>query len=105
MNFNGECENMMTVVSTPHHPPTSDYNHDHNHILSIEIKATDKIIILPDVETSKYEFIQYTKKIITPKNIIFMYMNVQVGILYHHRYQTIIFHKFGSNSSLYKWII
>ena len=109
MNFNGECENMMMVVSTPHplpHPlPTSDHDHDHNHILSIEIKATDEIIILPDVLTTVYDKIQYRKLIDTSRDIIFEYNGMQKGKIYSHRQQTIIFHKFAPNQGALTWIL
>ena len=102
MNFNGECPD-MTMASDA----MVDHEHDHEehpHSLSIEITAQMEIIILPDASTSPYEFLQYTKRIDTPKNIIFLYAGKQIGILYHHRHQTIIFHKFKSISNTI-WII
>ena len=104
MNFNGECPDMgMASDAMPDHDHDHDHDHEDSHSLSIEITAQMEIIILPDASTSPYEFLQYTKRIDTPKNIIFLYDNKQVGILYHHRHQTIIFHKFKSITET--WII
>jgi hypothetical protein len=74
-------------------------------ILSIEITATDELIILPAPELTKYDQIQYRKSIDTPRNIVFSYNNLQKGKIYHNRLQTIIFHKFKPlNSSALNWI-
>ena len=104
-NPSEECNPRSHSEHSDEHSDEHDHDHDHNHSLSIEITALDEIIMLPDVSESPYEFLQYTKRIDTPKNKIFLYDGKQVGILYHHRHQTIIFHKFKSISNNYLWII
>ena len=61
-------------------------------IQSIDIKVTDEVITLPAI--SEYDFITYSKKIQTPRDVVFMYNNKQIGKLYHHRTQNIQFYKF-----------
>jgi hypothetical protein len=96
----GEHHTSVHIVNPENEHHEHEHEHEHNHIQNIEIKITDSTINLPDAETTTYDFLQYTKNIITPNNIIFLYKNVQVGIMYHHRFQNIIFHK--SNLT---WII
>ena len=108
MNFNGECENMTVMSTTVHeheHETPVICDVDHNHILSLEIKATDEIIILPDVLTTVYDKIQYRKLINTSRDIIFEYQGLQKGKIYSHRQQTIIFHKFAPNQGALTWIL
>jgi hypothetical protein len=101
MNFNGLCETGIYMIQERPPEPHQPYP---KHVLSIEIKATDNIIILPNVETTDYDFIQYNKTIETPNDVIFFYNQKQIGKIYHHRYQTIIFQKFISANS-HTWII
>ena len=104
MNFNGECsDDMMLIVQDDDH----EHEHEHDeHMLSIEIKANDHIINLPIVENTIYDIIQYNKNIITTENIIFKYNDIQIGIMYHHRHQHIIFNKFQPIGSVLKiWIV
>ncbi len=63
-------------------------------IISIDIKAADEIMTLSDPNTTTYDFLQYRKLIDTPRDIIFSYKNLQKAQIYHHRQQTIAFHKF-----------
>ena len=91
MDIWGNCTN-ETQTNTVE-SDNDDHEHD-EHILSIEIKANDHIIILPNVENTTYDIIQYNKNIITTENIIFKYNDIQIGIMYHHRIQHIIFNKF-----------
>ena len=51
-------ENCNTSSHGEHHtsvhivnPESEHHEHEHNHILSIEIKATDEVMTLPDAET------------------------------------------------------
>ena len=74
-------------------------------ILSIEIKITDELINLPDPSESKYDQIQYRKRIDTPRDIIFQYKGLQKGKIYNHRMQTIVFHKFVPAVGELMWII
>jgi hypothetical protein len=74
-------------------------------ILSIEIKATDELIDLPDPATSKYNQIQYLKRIDTPRDIIFQYNGLQKGKIYNHRMQTIVFFKFIPDAGQSTWIV
>jgi hypothetical protein len=73
--------------------------------LSIDVKETDEIITLPNPSTTEYDKIQYRKTIQTRRDISFQYKSLQKGRIYHHRVQTIIFHKFKPlNSSELNWI-
>ena len=74
-------------------------------ILSIEIKATDELITLPDVSTSKYDQIQYRKRIDTTRDVIFQYNGLQKAKIYSHRMQTIVFHRFEPDSGSLTWIV
>ena len=75
-------------------------------ILSIEIKPTDEFIDLPDASTSKYDKIQYMKRVDTPRDVIFQYNGLQKAKIYNHRIQTIIFHKYQPlDGSGLAWII
>ena len=74
-------------------------------ILSIEIKATDELITLPDVSTSKYDQIQYRKRIDTTRDVIFQYNGLQKAKIYSHRMQTIVFHCFEPDSGSLTWIV
>jgi hypothetical protein len=65
-------------------------------IQSIEIKANDENIILPDPNAVDYDVIQYRKTITTAQDVVFTYKNRQIGVLYSHRNQSIKFHKFNS---------
>jgi hypothetical protein len=95
MDFNGNCDDVMFSTSTTTPPPTPDPTaSNHTHTLSIEIKATDEIIALPDPDTTIYDFIQYKKNMDTARDIIFHYNNLQLAKMYHHRKQTVVFHKF-----------
>jgi len=97
MDFNGEgCDDMVLTDSNTMLVK--------NNILSIEIKATDEIIILPDVVATQYDFIQYKKNVDTPRDVIFTYNGLQKGKIYHHRQQTIIFHKFMPVTGIPVWI-
>ena len=74
--------------------------------LSIEIKTTDEIITLPDPSESKYDQIQYSKKIDTARDVIFQFNNLQKGKIYAHLQQTIIFHKFEpADGGGLSWIV
>ena len=74
--------------------------------LSIEITATDEIINLPDPSNTKYEQIQYRKRVDTPRDVIFQYNDRFKGKIYNHQQQTIIFHKFQPlDGSELTWII
>ena len=76
-----------------------------NNIISIEIKITDEIITLPDPNISTYDFIQYRKLIDTPRDVIIAYNGLQKAKIYHHRQQTVVFHKYKPlNSTTYNWI-
>ena len=100
MDFNGNsnCDKIKTIHTQ------SDSDICINKTLSIEIKVSDEIIILPNVEECKYDYVQYVKLIETPKDILFFYNDVEKGKMYHHRLQTIIFHKFSSNEKI-TWIL
>ena len=74
-------------------------------ILSIEIKPTDEFIDLPDPSTSKYDKIQYRKRIDTTRDIIFRYNGLQKAKIYSHRMQNIIFHRFEPTSGQLTWIV
>jgi hypothetical protein len=76
-----------------------------NNIISIEIKITDEIITLPDPNISTYDFIQYRKLIDTPRDVIIAYNGLQKAKIYHHRQQTVVFHKYKPlNSTTFNWI-
>jgi hypothetical protein len=101
MDFNGNCHSDgMDTLGTTTTTPTDG----HTHTLSIEIKTTDEIIILPDPSTTAFDFLQYNKRVDTPRNIIFAYNSLQKGKMYHHRNQTIIFHKFKPLDGSVTWI-
>ena len=110
MDFNGhgcECDGESDSSSQNNSNTTiiNNYNEVKNSIISIEIKLTDEIIQLPDPNTSIYDFIQYRKLIDTPRNIIIAYNGLQKAKIYHHRQQTVVFHKYKPlNSNNYNWI-
>ena len=110
MDFNGhgcECDGESDSGSQNNSNTTiiNNYNEVKNSIISIEIKFTDEIIQLPDPNASIYDFIQYRKLIDTPRNIIIAYNGLQKAKIYHHRQQTVVFHKYKPlNSNNYNWI-
>ena len=76
-----------------------------NSILSIEIKISDEVITLPDPNVSTYDFIQYRKLIDTPRDVIIAYNGLQKAKIYHHRQQTVVFHKYKPiNSTTFNWM-
>jgi hypothetical protein len=102
MDFNGhgcECDESDSGNSS-----NTTIINNHN-ILSIDIKISDEVISLPDPNLSTYDFIQYRKLIDTPRDVIITYNGLQKAKIYHHRQQTVVFHKYkplNSNSS--NWI-
>ena len=102
MDFNGhgcECDESDSGNSS-----NTTIINNHN-ILSIDIKISDEVISLPDPNLSTYDFIQYRKLIDTPRDVIITYNGLQKAKIYHHRQQTVVFHKYKPlNSTTYNWI-
>ena len=95
----------LNNTSTESHSSSTFIVEGESKILSIEIKVTDELIDLPDPSESKYDQIQYRKRIDTPRDFIFQYKGLQKGKIYNHRMQTIVFHKFVPDVGELNWII
>lgn len=95
MDFNGNnCDDMVEPSSSS----STLIVEGGSKILSIEIKATDEIINLPDPKTTEYDQIQYIKTVDVPRDIIFQFNGLQKGKIYNNMQQTIVFHRFKPES-------
>jgi hypothetical protein len=105
MSHNKFLSFLNNTSNESHHSSSTFIVEGESKILSIEIKATDEIITLPDPSESKYDQIQYLKRVDTPRDIIFQYKGLQKGKIYNHHMQTIVFHKFMPAIGELNWII